>query len=142
MTTIDNIVGGNLGQTLRTADKKAEGSEGIERFAPPKGSGETNSAVSQFIQRQDVKEAKGDEKAEKKDPLQKASETLESFIPDAEFIPNTRLRIDRDDTTGLFVYQSVDNDSGEVRRQFPAEDILKFLSYYRELEGLAVDDEA
>ncbi|WP_308910082.1 flagellar protein FlaG [Pseudokordiimonas caeni] len=142
MTTIDSIVGGNQGQTLRTADKKAGGSEGTERFAPPVNSGETDSAVSQFVQRLDTKEAESAEEAEKKDPLQKASKTLESFIPDEEFIPNTRLRINRDDTTGLFVYQSVDNDSGEVRRQFPAEDILKFLSYYRELEGLAVDDKA
>lgn len=74
------------------------------------------------------------------DPLVKAAELLEEFIPDFEQTPNTRLRIDKDDETGRFVYYNVDNDSGEVVRQFPPENILKFLSYYRGLEGLLLDN--
>ena len=77
-----------------------------------------------------------------KDPFEKAAKELERFVPNSEFPPNTRLRISQDESTGIFVYQSIDNNSGEVRRQFPAEAILEFLSYYREVEGLAVDDEA
>lgn len=74
------------------------------------------------------------------DPLARAAEVLEDFIPEIEQVPNTRLRIDKDDETGRFVYYSVDDESGEVIRQFPPENILKFLSYYRGLEGLLLDD--
>lgn len=75
------------------------------------------------------------------DPLALAAEVLEEFIPEIEQTPNTRLRIDKDDETGRFIYYNVDNDSGEVVRQFPPENILKFLSYYRDPEGLILDDE-
>lgn len=75
-----------------------------------------------------------------RDPFEQAAEVLEDFIPEIEQIPNTRLRIDKDDETGRFVYYSVDDESGEVIRQFPPESMLKFLSYYRGLEGLVLDD--
>lgn len=74
------------------------------------------------------------------DPFELAAEVLEEFIPEEELVSNTRLRIDKDDETGRFVYYSVDDESGEVIRQFPPENILKFLSYYRGLEGLLLDD--
>ena len=77
---------------------------------------------------------------EKKDPLVKAAELLEQFMPTEDTAPNTRLRIDRDESSGNFIYQSIDEESGEVIRQFPTEEILKVLSFYRELEGIAVDD--
>ncbi len=77
----------------------------------------------------------------KKDPFEKAAEALKSFIPDTSVLPNTKLRIDKDESSGLFVYQSVDNVSGEVVRQFPPEDLLEFLAFYEELRGKIVDDE-
>lgn len=76
------------------------------------------------------------------DPLVKAAEVLEDLIPEIEQTPNTRLRIDRDEETGRFIYYNVDNDSGEVVRQFPPENILEFLSSFRDVEGLVLDDEA
>lgn len=79
---------------------------------------------------------------EDQDPFERAAETLEAFLPQADQIPNTRLRIDLDDDTGQFIYQSIDRDSGEVVRQFPPEDLLNVLSAFRDVEGLAVDDEA
>ena len=79
---------------------------------------------------------------DKKDPLVKAAELVEQFLPEEDTAPNTKLRIDRDEDSGNFIYQSVDEDSGEVIRQFPSEEILKMLSFYRELEGIAVDDTA
>ena len=77
----------------------------------------------------------------KKDPFEQAGEALKSFVPDPSVLPNTKLRIDKDDSTGLFVYQSVDNESGEVVKQFPPEDLLEFLAFYEELRGKIVDDE-
>ena len=75
------------------------------------------------------------------DPLDRAAEALQSLLP-AEDIANTSLRIQIDEGSGRFVYQSIDNDSGEVVRQFPPEDLLRLLSNVRDVEGIAVDDEA
>lgn len=79
---------------------------------------------------------------ESDDPLEKAAKLVEKYLPDEDSAPNTKLRIDIDESSGNFIYQSVDETSGEVIRQFPSEEILKFLSFYRELEGLAVDESA
>ena len=76
------------------------------------------------------------------DPLQQAAEAIIDFIPEEEVLENSSLRIEQDEATGRFIYQSVDNVSGEVLRQFPPEQILEFLAFYREPEGIVVDDEA
>ncbi len=53
---------------------------------------------------------------------------------------NTKLSIDVDDDTGLFVYKGIDKQSGEVVSQFPAEEILALIASYREAEGIVVDE--
>ncbi len=55
---------------------------------------------------------------------------------------NLRLQIDRDRETGHFIYKSIDIKTGELHRQFPAEDILRMLKFFRELDGLLFDAEA
>lgn len=79
---------------------------------------------------------------ETQDPLIKAAKIVEQFMPSEDTAPNTRLRIDRDESSGNFIYQSVDEESGEVIAQFPSEQILKMLSFYREAEGIAIDENA
>lgn len=57
--------------------------------------------------------------------------------------PGTRLRIEVDDGSGRFVYQSIDIETGDVLNQFPAEEILKQLAFLRErngVEGIVVDE--
>lgn len=80
--------------------------------------------------------------ADEASPLERAAEALQKLLPEEEQTPNTRLRIDKDDETGRFIYQNVDAESGEVLKQFPPESILEFLSFYRDVAGLAVDDKA
>ena len=75
------------------------------------------------------------------EPLEKVAEVVQSFLPES-FTNNTKLSINRDDTTGVFVYRSVDRESGEVVRQFPPEDILNYIVSVRKAEGLIVDGEA
>ncbi len=53
---------------------------------------------------------------------------------------NRRLRIEEDEASGLFVYQFVDKTSGEVVRQFPAEEILKLITRIRKAEGIVLDE--
>lgn len=72
------------------------------------------------------------------DPLDRAAEILNKILPSSD-MQNTRLRINKDDNTGDFVYQTLDNDTGEVIRQFPPETIMEMLSKIREVEGLAID---
>ncbi len=71
------------------------------------------------------------------EPLEKIAAILDKFVPEA--LPNTRLRIDQDNTTGMFLYQSIDKHSGEVVGQWPSDEIVRFISFYREKEGVVID---
>jgi uncharacterized FlaG/YvyC family protein len=75
------------------------------------------------------------------EPLEKVAEVVQTFIPES-FNKNTKLSINRDDVTGVFVYRSIDRTSGEVIRQFPPEDILNYIVSVRKAEGLVVDGKA
>jgi flagellar protein FlaG len=75
-----------------------------------------------------------------KDPLEQAAQAIEKFVNDAG--ANTKLRIDKDDETGRFVYKSVDSESGKVIKQFPPETILQIISKFRDPEGLVLDNKA
>ena len=50
------------------------------------------------------------------------------------------MSIDVDDGAGQFVYKSIDKNSGEVISQFPAKEVLALIAYYRETEGIVVDE--
>jgi flagellar protein FlaG len=134
MTEISNVKSGGQVLTLKAATAKdpANGSGGIDRFAsggkPSPGRVETSPTANS------ASLDKG------QDPLTKAAEAIEEFVGEAG--PNTKLRIDKDDDTGRFVYKSVDSESGEVVAQFPPETILEMISKFRDPEGLVVDDQA
>jgi len=67
------------------------------------------------------------------------NDTVEQIL-DAVAGQNTRLRIDRDADTGKFIYLVVDVKSGEVRKQFPPEQVIRQIAAYRNVEGLVVDN--
>lgn len=72
-------------------------------------------------------------------PIGKAEELLNRLL--SSELGQSRLRINRHDAAGRYVYESIDKRSGEVVKQFPTEEILEVLAYYREAQGLVVDDE-
>lgn len=78
------------------------------------------------------------------DPLEKAAQRLQKLIDETQDVQqeNVKLEINLDEDSGRFVYQSINRDSGEIIKQFPPEDLLDILSKFREIEGLAVDDNA
>lgn len=84
------------------------------------------------------------EKEREKEPapvsLETVAQAIERYVP--KDLPNTQLKIDHDKNADLYVYKAVDRDSGEVVRQYPADDILRFIAFYREREGLVVDSKA
>ncbi len=57
-------------------------------------------------------------------------------------LPQTRLIIEVDPDTRRFVYKSIDASSGELVRQWPAEQILGMIKIMRSLSGIAVDEKA
>lgn len=71
------------------------------------------------------------------EPLDVAAAAIEKFMP--RTAADTRLRITQDSDTGLFIYQSVNPVSGEIVSQYPSEDVMKFISYFRDQEGIVVD---
>ncbi len=138
MTEIGNTSGSAQVVDLRSARASTSASAGVDRFSASSGPEKSGAPSAEALT-----QSKGTEQnVAAGSPLEKAAKALEQFIPENEQIPNTRLRIDRDDETGRFVYLNIDNESGEVIKQFPPESILEFLSYYREVAGLTVDDEA
>jgi len=83
--------------------------------------------------------------------LEHETKETDDFVSQAEAIlnkalslksANTKLSIDVDDGTGLFVYKSIDKSSGEVVSQFPVKEVLALIAYYRETEGIVVDKKA
>ena len=138
MTEIGNTSGVAQVVDLRSDRTSTSGSGGVNRFSSSVQAGKSGSEPASAVIEQPARE----EEVQENSPLAKAAKALEKFIPENETPPNTRLRIDRDDETGRFVYLNIDNESGEVIKQFPPESILEFLSYYREVAGLTVDDKA
>ncbi|WP_417519466.1 flagellar protein FlaG [Minwuia sp.] len=56
-----------------------------------------------------------------------------------EFPSNATLEIDVNDQKAGFIYKAVDRDTGEVIKQFPAEEVLAQLERLAKVQGLAVD---
>ncbi|MFZ5608510.1 MAG: flagellar protein FlaG [Pseudomonadota bacterium] len=75
-----------------------------------------------------------------KDPFAKVTQMLGEAL--AGRIARSKLQIERDEASGRFIYKAVDVESGEVTRQFPPEEVLRILAFYRNPEGLVIDDKA
>lgn len=134
MTEISNVKSGEQVVTLQAANVRDPVKAGsIDRFsggsktaAGEGGPAPTDKTINNLDQGQD--------------PLEQAAQTIEDFIGDTG--TSTKLRIDKDDETGRFIYKSVDSESGEVVGQFPPETILEIITRFRDPEGLVLDDEA
>ena len=99
-----------------------------------------NGGAAKPVREEGVKEAARERDKPSSVTLDTVAEVIESYVP--QNLPNTQLKIDHDAKADLFVYKAVDRDSGEVIRQYPADDILRFIAFYREREGLVVDSMA
>lgn len=134
MTEISNVKNGDQAMSLKSVNVRDPigGAGSIDRFAS--GGNISPDKVGS------PSTAKGATLEKGENPLERAAAAIEEFVDEAG--PNTRLRIDKDDESGRFVYKSIDSESGEVVAQFPPETILEMISKFRDPEGLVVDDEA
>lgn len=57
-----------------------------------------------------------------------------SAVPDG-----ARLHISRDETTGDYIYRTVDRDTGEMIKQWPREDMLRLRRYLHWVAGRLLD---
>lgn len=101
------------------------------------------SAASDTKKAQSQAAAQADQAARDKthppyDPLDRVGEIMEAKLSELLGL-NIRLSIEQDEEAGVFVYKAVNRATGEVIRQYPTEEMLKLMSYYRETEGLSVN---
>jgi flagellar protein FlaG len=52
---------------------------------------------------------------------------------------DAKLQIDQDEDSGVFIYKSINRDTGEVIAQWPPESLLELRKALRELDGMLVD---
>jgi hypothetical protein len=74
--------------------------------------------------------------------LDRVASLLDDFVPNGggnDGEAATSLEISQDGDTGRFIYKTVDDKTGEVVRQFPPEEVLNFITRFREAAGLLVD---
>jgi len=134
MTDISNVKSGAQVITLQPANARdPAGSGSIDRFA----GGGAKASRSENSSSTGTGESSFDKGT---DPLDQAAKAIEEFVSGTG--TETKLRIDKDDDTGRFIYKSVDAESGEVINQFPPETILQIISKFRDPEGLILDDTA
>lgn len=74
--------------------------------------------------------------------LSALGELQDEILENAGIGGNTTLRIEEDQISGRIVYSAIDKDTGEVVRQFPAEEILRSIRFLRLLTGVMVDRSA
>tara|TARA_B100001939_G_scaffold201813_1_gene173410 strand:+ start:7457 stop:7912 length:456 start_codon:yes stop_codon:yes gene_type:complete len=110
-----------------------KGSDGAERPGSEQTSGINETDVSAAIRKAAEEKLNSLSAGSVEKFLNAAEEFINKSLPSKP--PQTRLRINQDDATGVFVYQGVDVNSGEVVKQWPADEILKFLAFYHEKEG-------
>ena len=74
------------------------------------------------------------------DPIKRAEAAIGAFFADERY-PTGRFSIDQDEDSGRYVYRLVDRETDEVLKQFPGDYVLRRFAFYRELQGLAINNE-
>ena len=74
--------------------------------------------------------------------LDRVASLLDDFVPGGAVggeKVTTSLEISQDSETGRFIYQRFDDETGEVVSQFPPEEVLNFITRFREAAGRLID---
>lgn len=102
-------------------------------------SGATQAGQSQGLNATNQTETENDvtsaSQTEENNLLSQVEERVQGALEDAASDSALEVRFRRDDDTGASLVQFVEPESGEVVRQFPPEDVLKFASRFQDLTG-------
>lgn len=71
-------------------------------------------------------------------PLEVAAQALNEALA-GKLQVNSRLSIERDESSNRYVFKSINRDTGEVIRQYPTEQMLSQIARVRQIAGLTVD---
>lgn len=138
--SISTIVTASVGVGVVRDTPPQEKKQEVAKAAPASSSQVSDNKLQLALkQAAEDNAAPAEHSANTKDFAKLAENFINNNLPDQA--PNTKLRIDQDDY-GNFIYQGVDVKSGEVVQQFPSDEVLNFISYYRDKEGIVVDEEA
>ncbi len=121
----------------RSTDKKSaeepKASSGVERKAAVVASRTTAGGAAQQVISHD---------SGLSETLDRVASLLDDFVPSGVGgKAATSLEISQDSETGRFIYKRIDDETGEVVRQFPPEEVLNFITRFREAAGLLIDGE-
>jgi flagellar protein FlaG len=70
--------------------------------------------------------------------LQRVRE-MQKLADEAFVNEDLRLSITFDESVGRFIYRGLDRETGEVKREFPPEELLDTIVALRKIAGIAVD---
>lgn len=121
----------------RSTDKKSteepKASAGVERKTAVVASRTTSGGAAQQVISHD---------SGLSETLDRVASLLDDFVPNVGGEKAaTSLEISQDSETGRFVYKRIDVETGEVVQQFPPEEVLNFITRFREAAGLLIDGE-
>lgn len=92
---------------------------------------EAKSITRRPVEKSDAPRSGDNEKSESEDAIRASI---------AEFFADSRdIRVELDDPSGRVIFQSVDKQTGEVKRQVPSEEMVKLVAQLRETTGLLID---
>ncbi len=73
--------------------------------------------------------------------LTAAGKRLAEALPDVPDLTRLKLSIERNEDAQSFVYKFLDQETGEVVKQWPLEQAVKLLEFWNERSGLVVDEQ-
>jgi len=107
---------------------------------------EHRQAVENTVNDRDVSKSREDAESKKDKEREErrlaALGDLHEEIMKQSGVDDGHLRIREDEISGRTIYETVDNESGEVLKQFPAEEILRSVRYLKMVSGMMVDRRA
>ncbi len=126
METLSAIQGQSQNPPVRRGQTSAPRSQPSEEVDRPQ-----NSAIPE-------KPVKSEEPAGRLAELAKSvGDEIQNLVPS-----NSHLQIVRHEETGTFVYRVLDAETGEIVSQYPADETLRELAFWRNLKGISVDTSA
>ncbi|MBN2427663.1 MAG: flagellar protein FlaG [Deltaproteobacteria bacterium] len=113
--------------------------DGINAFDSFSSSQKTFSAVEEVERNQKLSDSVQDsEKAAKKQPTEEILSRIKKITEDGTY----SIRFEKDKDTETMVVRLVDQETGEVKRQFPPEELLEVSQRLDEWRGNIVDTES
>jgi flagellar protein FlaG len=115
---------------------KVEGINAVDSFS----SSQKSFSAAEEVER-NQKESKSDqssEKAEKKQPPEEILSRIKAITEDGTY----SIRFEKDQETEAMVVRLVDQQTGEVKRQFPPEELLELNSRLDEWRGNIINTES